>query len=79
MEQEGIAMTNLGLLDRIVRFAAGTVLIALCLLPSASPVLGGFGAWTWVTMAAGAILIATAALRFCPAYRLLGMNTCGRD
>jgi hypothetical protein len=71
-------MTNVGSVDRFVRFVAGIVLIALCLLPPSAPVLAGLGALTWALAAIGAILIVTAAIRFCPAYRLVGMNTCGR-
>lgn len=71
-------MANVGNVDRGIRFVAGLLLIALCILPPSAPLLGGLGAWTWVALAAGAILIVTAAIRFCPAYRLIGANTCGR-
>jgi hypothetical protein len=71
-------MANVGNVDRGIRFVAGLLLIALCILPPSAPLLGGLGTWTWVALAAGAILIVTAAIRFCPAYRLIGANTCGR-
>ncbi len=75
MMQEG-AVTNIGTADRLLRFAAGLLLIALCLLPPSTPILGGLGTWTWAALGAGAILIATASIRFCPAYRLIGITTC---
>lgn len=71
-------MTNLGSIDRGARFLAGLVLIALSFLPPSAPALAGLGFWRWVIAAAGAVMIATAAMRFCPAYALLGVNTCPR-
>lgn len=56
---------NMGQTDRILRFAVGALLIVLALT-------GTIGAWGWI----GIVPIATAALNFCPAYRLLGINTC---
>lgn len=56
---------NMGQTDRILRFAVGALLIVLALT-------GTIGAWGWL----GIIPIATAAMNFCPAYRLLGINTC---
>lgn len=56
---------NMGQTDRIIRFAVGALLIVLALS-------GVIGAWGWI----GIVPIATAALNFCPAYRLLGINTC---
>jgi hypothetical protein len=35
--------------------------------------LAGGPAWAWI----GVLPLATGVFRFCPAYRLLGMNTCG--
>lgn len=66
-------MVNVGSVDRGVRFAVGAILIVLSLLPMAA----GWGAWRWVAVAVGLVLIATAAMRTCPAYSLLGMNTRG--
>lgn len=57
---------NVGSLDRIVRIAAGVALIALA--------AGGvIGAWGYI----GIVPLATGLLRTCPAYSLLGVNTCG--
>lgn len=57
---------NVGTLDRVLRIVAGLVLIALA-------ATGTVGWWGWL----GVVLLATGVFRFCPAYTLLGMNTCG--
>ena len=57
---------NVGGFDRILRIVAGLVLIALALT-------GTIGAWGWI----GLVPLATGLFRVCPAYNLLGMNTCG--
>jgi Protein of unknown function (DUF2892) len=56
---------NVGGIDRILRIVAGLVLIALALT-------GTIGAWGWI----GLVPLATGLFRVCPAYGLLGMNTC---
>lgn len=56
---------NEGTLDRAVRVIAGLVLIALALT-------GTVGAWGWI----GIVPLATGLIGWCPAYTLLGMNTC---
>ena len=56
---------NVGTLDRSLRIAVGLVLIALSLA-------GVIGLWGWI----GVVPLATGVLRFCPAYPLLGINTC---
>lgn len=56
---------NVGGLDRLLRAAVGIILIALTLT-------GTIGWWGWL----GLVPLVTAALGWCPAYRLLGMNTC---
>jgi hypothetical protein len=58
--------TNAGTIDRALRVLAGLVLIALA-------VTGTIGVWGWI----GLVLVATGAIGFCPAYTLLGVNTCG--
>jgi hypothetical protein len=57
---------NVGNLDRILRVIAGIVLIALA-------ATGTVGAWGYL----GVVLLLTGALRTCPLYSVLGMNTCG--
>jgi hypothetical protein len=56
---------NVGSTDRALRIFAGSLLILLALL-------NVIGAWGWI----GLLPIATGALRFCPAYTLLGLRTC---
>lgn len=56
---------NLGQVDRALRFGLGALLILLA-------ATGTVGAWGYV----GAILLATAAISFCPLYRLAGLKTC---
>ena len=60
---------NVGNLDRLVRALAGVILIALA-------ATGTIGTWGWVV---GLLALATAILRFCGVYPLLGINTCSRD
>lgn len=57
--------TNLGAADRILRLALGAALIALA-------VTGVFAPWGYV----GAIFVATAFVKFCPLYALVGLKTC---
>lgn len=57
--------SNVGGIDRILRLAAGLVMIALA-------VTGTIGVWGWI----GVVLVATAAFRFCPLYTVLGFSTC---
>lgn len=66
-------MVNVGSADRALRFIAGFILILLSFLPAVSLSIGG---WSWALLAAGAIFVVTATLRFCPAYLLMGVNTC---
>ncbi len=56
---------NVGGIDRIVRIALGTVLLALA-------VTGTVGVWGWL----GLLPLATGLLGWCPPYSLLGINTC---
>ncbi|UXU75012.1 MULTISPECIES: YgaP family membrane protein [unclassified Paracoccus (in: a-proteobacteria)] len=63
---------NVGSTDRILRIVVGALLILLGLLA------GLVGFWKWLAVIVGLVLVATALFRFCPAYRLLGMNTCER-
>lgn len=57
---------NSGTIDRALRVVAGLVLIALA-------ATGVVGMWGYI----GVVLVLTGAIGFCPAYTLLGMNTCG--
>ena len=61
---------NVGSIDRILRVIAGLGLIAFALgfIAPGSP----YAVYGWI----GIVPILTAALGFCPAYTLLGINTC---
>lgn len=56
---------NVGNIDRTIRILAGIALIAWALM--------GGPVWAWI----GVLPLATGLFRFCPAYRLLGINSCG--
>lgn len=57
--------TNEGGIDRMVRIVAGLVLLGLM-------AMGTIGWWGWL----GVVLLATGLIGWCPAYALLGTNTC---
>lgn len=57
--------SNVGGIDRIARIVVGLVLIGLTLA-------GMIGPWGWI----GVVPLATGAIRMCPLYSLIGVNTC---
>lgn len=61
---------NVGKIDRVLRAVVGVILLALAL----------FGGWTgtmfWIGLVVGVVMLATSGMKFCPAYRILGVNTC---
>lgn len=57
---------NIGTVDRVLRILVGVVLIALA-------ATGTVGWWGWL----GVIPLLTGLVRTCPAYSLLGVNSCG--
>ena len=62
---------NVGTVDRAARALIGV----LALLGAF--VLGWFSGWmVWAAALVGVIMLGTAAVGFCPLYRLVGMNTC---
>ena len=67
-------LVNVGTAARLVRTAAGLVLILL-------PLVTSFALWDSRLAAlglplVGAVLVLTAIFRFCPLYRLFGLRTC---
>lgn len=58
---------NVGKTDRIIRIVVGLALLSLVFV-------GPQTLWGLV----GLVLLATAFINFCPAYKLLGMNTLGK-
>lgn len=57
--------TNQGNIERVLRVLVGLVLIALAWT-------GTVGVWGWI----GVVPLATGLMGWCPAYTLLGINTC---
>ncbi len=57
--------TNEGTIDRALRVIAGLALVGLA-------ATGTIGAWGWI----GIVPIATGLIGWCPAYTMLGINTC---
>jgi hypothetical protein len=57
--------TNVGSLDRILRIVVGGLLMVLA-------AVGTIGVWGWL----GVIFVATAFMKFCPIYKILGLKTC---
>ncbi len=66
-----IVTTNVGSADRIARIVVGLALIAFALFGPAEIT------WKWIGWI-GVVPILTAFLKWCPAYTILGVNTCGR-
>jgi len=61
---------NVGTIDRVLRLVVGVAAIAF-------GVMGGLVApWNYVAIGVGGVLVATAALGWCPPYALLGINSC---
>ena len=58
---------NVGSADRVIRLVLGAVIIGA----------GVFYQSWWGAI--GAVLIATAAMSWCPPYAMLGINTCKKD
>jgi hypothetical protein len=59
---------NVGTFDRMLRILIGAALIALA-------ATGTIGAWGYI----GALPLLTGLVRFCPPYKLLGLNSCATD
>lgn len=58
-------MHNVGGIDRVIRIVVGIALIGATLA-------GAIGVWGWI----GILPLATGLVGMCPAYKLLGLNTC---
>ena len=56
---------NVGSIDRVLRIVAGLALIALA-------ATGTIGMWGYI----GVVPLLTAFIGYCPAYSLIGLNTC---
>ncbi len=60
---------NVGMLDKMIRYAVGVILISMNLSGWTSGILGT------IAVMAGLVILLTGLLRFCPIYRVLGINT----
>ena len=69
-------MANVGSLDRTLRFVLGAILLASPFLPPFAAFFAAWGAWKFAVAAVGVVMLGTALFRFCPAYTLLGIQTC---
>ena len=58
---------NMGQTDRMIRAIVGAVLVIAFFMMS--------GAWAWIALVIGVVLLGTAVLGTCPPYSLLGINT----
>ncbi|HEY6094158.1 MAG TPA: DUF2892 domain-containing protein [Gallionellaceae bacterium] len=61
---------NVGGIDRTGRIVLGIVLLIVGLVAPIGPT------WQIVALVIAAIALVTAAVRFCPANAILGINTC---
>ena len=66
-------MPNLGSLDRVIRAVLGVILIAAPWVLSGSLFAASWAFWG--SIAVGLILLATAAISFCPIYAVLGLRS----
>ena len=64
---------NMGTIDRIVRIVIAVALFgwAFFAVSGAAP-----GLFFWLAVVAGSMMLLTAGLGNCPAYRLIGVKTC---
>lgn len=60
---------NIGTVDRVLRIVVAIGLAAWGYSGLSSP-------WSFVAYAGAAVLLFTAVVRFCLAYRILGISTC---
>ena len=66
---------NVGTIDRAIRLIVGALLVLSLFVPL--PMLSGGGPVVqWGLPLIGLVLIATAVVRFCPLYRMIGASTC---
>ena len=64
---------NVGIIDRLFRLILGIGLIGAALAENS---VFGTAILQYGAVAVGAVLVATATLRICPLYTLLGLRTC---
>lgn len=67
---------NVGSTDRLIRIIVGAILIIVAVVSLAGMALIGLGGWAWLIGLVGVVMAATGLINFCPAYTLIGINTC---
>ena len=67
---------NVGSTDRLIRIIVGAILIIVAGASLAGMALMGLGGWAWLVGLVGVVMVATGLINFCPAYTLIGVNTC---
>jgi hypothetical protein len=65
---------NVGKLDRVFRLILGVVLLAIPFVSGMA--LFNSTAATVVSVIAGLVMLATAAMSFCPIFRIFGIRSC---
>ena len=65
---------NIGTTDRVLRIILGLVLLAAPFVSGLAPFNSGIA--TAIAVIAGIVMLATSTMRFCPMYRVLGIQTC---
>ena len=71
----GAFMGNVGNVDRTIRIVVGALLLIMFFVPQLGGLFAGLGAWKYVVPVVGAVLLATGAIRVCPAYSVFGIKT----
>lgn len=71
MSDRNLKMTNIGSTDKKLRILGGLVLLVVSFVA-----LGGLSTTLGIiALVIGVVLIVTALINFCPAYKLLGVGT----
>lgn len=65
---------NVGSIDRTLRIVLGILLIGMPFMSGAAMFASTTA--TVVSVVVGFVLIGTSAMKFCPLYRVLGIQTC---
>lgn len=66
--------SNVGTIDRGLRFILGLILLAAPFVSGMA--LFASSAATIVSVILGLVMVGTSAMKFCPLYRILGVQTC---
>jgi hypothetical protein len=66
--------SNVGTIDRGLRLVLGLVLLAAPFVSGMA--LFNSSAATIISVIVGLVMVGTSAMKFCPMYRILGVQTC---